>query len=211
MRLLVTAGPTREHIDDVRFISNASSGRMGCAIAAAALARGHDVVLVCGPLQVAPPACRLRRVVSTSDMLEQACEALPKADAVIMAAAPADFRPASRADHKISKGEGGLTLELVPTPDILTEVARRRTRQVLVGFALETQDLVARARHKLEAKGLDLIVANAPSAVAADRSSVHILYPGGSEELIENESKDAIAQRLVEIVEGLVAQRRTEA
>jgi len=208
MRLLVTAGPTREYLDDVRFLSNASSGRMGCAVAAAALARSHDVVLLCGPLEVPPPPCDLRPVVSTADMLEEACAELPFVDAVVMAAAPADFRPAERIVGKISKAEAPLALRLVPTPDVLAELARRRTTQVLVGFALEAHDLVERARRKLEAKHLDLIVANAPAAVAAARASVHFLFPDGSSERLEDQPKEAIAEHLVRLVERLVEQRR---
>ena len=204
----MTAGPTREYLDEVRFISNASSGRMGCAIARAALARGHEVVLLCGPLEVSPPPCLIRRVVSTAEMLAAAREEFPKVDAVVMAAAPADFRPARRRKGKISKATAPPTLRLTRTPDILTELAKRRTRQVLVGFALESRDLVRRARGKLVAKGLDLIVANAPEAVAAQRSSVHILYPDGSEEPLASQPKEAIAERLIEIIERLVAEQR---
>jgi len=208
MRILVTAGPTREYLDDVRFLSNASSGRMGCAIAAAALARGHDVVLLCGPLEVAPPPCQILRAVSTADMLEEACAQLPLVDAVIMAAAPADFRPAERVQGKIAKATAPPTLRLVPTPDILAELARRRTRQVLVGFALEAHDLVPRARQKLEAKGLDLIVANGPAAIGAERATVHILARDGSDAILDDQPKEAVAERLLDIVESLVSDRR---
>jgi len=193
----------------VRFLSNASSGRMGCAVAAAALARGHSVVLVCGPLEVAPPPppCEVRRVVSTAEMLERCCAELPGVDAVVMAAAPADFRPARRVRGKLKKAAAPRTLPLVRTPDILLELARRRTTQVLVGFALEARDLVASARRKLRAKGLDLIVANAPSAIAAERATVHLLFPDGAEEVLADTPKEAIAERLVVAIERLVTQR----
>lgn len=208
MRLLVTAGPTREHLDDVRFLSNASSGRMGCAIARAALARGHQVALVCGPLEVAPPPCDVRRVVSAAEMLEACIRLLPEADAVVMAAAPADFRPAERVAGKIKKAAAPRTLRLAPTPDILRELARRRTRQVLVGFALEACNAERNARAKLRAKGLDLIVANSPQAIAAERATVRFLYPDGSGETLEDAPKEAIAARLIEAVERLAALRR---
>ena len=209
LRLLVTAGPTREYVDAVRFLSNASSGRMGCAIARAALARGHEVVLVCGPIEVEPPqGGRVRRVVTTAEMLAACVEELAGADAVVMAAAPADFQPAERIRGKIRKERETLTLELVRTPDILGELARRRTAQVLVGFALEAEDLVARARRKLAAKSLDLIVANSPDAIGAERSTAHFLSPDGRIETLGGEPKEAIAERLVRIVESLVTERR---
>ncbi len=212
MRILVTAGPTREHIDDVRFISNASSGRMGCAVARAALARGHEVALICGPLEVDPPPCHICRVTSTAEMLHRCCEALPKVDAVVMAAAPADFRPARPVRGKIKKSARPRSLRLVPTPDILRELSKRRkARQVLVGFALEARDLARNARRKLREKGLDLIVANAPEAIAAERASVRIFYPDGAEEAIEDRPKEAIADRLIAIVERLGATRRRTA
>lgn len=208
MRLLITAGPTREYLDDVRFLSNASSGRMGCAIARAAVARGHEVVLVAGPLEIAPPPCIVRDVVSTQDMLERCREEFPAADALIMAAAPADFRPARRVRGKIKKSARPLSLRLVSAPDILADLAARRTHQVLVGFALEARDLDKNARQKLRAKRLDLIVANTPEAIAAERSTVHILYPDGAQETLREMPKEAIAERLVEIVEQLVAEKK---
>ena len=191
----------------MRFLSNASSGRMGCAVASAALARGHQVVLVCGPLEVSPPPCDVRRVVSTRDMLAACRAALADVDAVVMAAAPADFRPARRVKGKIKKTAAPPTLRLTRTPDILTDLARRRTAQVLVGFALEARDLVENARGKLKAKGLDLIVANAPSAIAAESSTVHILRPDGADEVLDHSPKERTAERIVEIIEQLVADR----
>lgn len=211
MRLLITAGPTREYLDDVRFLSNASSGRMGCAIARAAVARGHQVVLVCGPLEVAPPPCTVREVVSTQDMFARCREEFPAADALVMAAAPADFRPARRVRGKIKKSEGPITLKLVSAPDILANLAERRISQVMVGFALEARDLARNARRKLRAKRLDLIVANTPEAIAAERSTAHLFYPDGAEETLADMPKEAIAERIVEAVERLVAQRRGDA
>ncbi|HUT37251.1 MAG TPA: phosphopantothenoylcysteine decarboxylase [Planctomycetota bacterium] len=211
MRLLITAGPTREYLDDVRFLSNASTGRMGCAIARAAVGRGHEVVLICGPLEVAPPPSCVRDVVSTADMLARCREEFPKADALIMAAAPADFRPARRVKGKMKKSPKPLSLRLVSAPDILAELASHRTTQVLVGFALEAHDLDNNARRKLHDKHLDLIVANTPEAIAAERSTVHVLYPDDTREVLDDLPKEAIAERLVEIVERLVAERRRDA
>lgn len=160
-RVLVSAGPTREALDPVRFISNHSSGRMGYAIARAARQRGAAVTLVSGPSALPVPLGVERiPVESAAQMRDALVAAFPGCDAVIMAAAVADYRPAQIAPHKIKKGEGPASLELERTADILAELGRTRAQQVLVGFAMETRDLVASARRKLSAKGCDLIVAN---------------------------------------------------
>lgn len=161
-RCLLTAGPTREHLDPVRFLSNGSSGRMGYALAAAAAARGWQVDLVSGPVALAPPdGVRVHPVVSATDMLA-ACEPLfESCDLFIAVAAVADYRPAAPSSGKGKKVDGPVTLDLLPTVDILrTLSARRRPGQVVVGFAAETDDLEARARRKLADKRLDWIVAN---------------------------------------------------
>ena len=161
-RVVVTAGPTREPLDPVRYLTNHSSGRMGVALAAAAWRRGAEVTLIAGPLQVpVPPGVRLVRVETTREMHDAVAEALPAADVLVMAAAPADFRPAEVATHKIKRGEGALSVALTPNADILAGTrAFRRAGAVIVGFALETTDLEANARRKLAAKELDLIVLN---------------------------------------------------
>jgi phosphopantothenoylcysteine decarboxylase/phosphopantothenate--cysteine ligase len=161
-RLIVTAGATREPIDPVRFISNHSSGRMGVAIAEAARRRGADVILIAGHLEVAAPSDVERIDASTTDdMRDAVASALPRADVLIMAAAPADFRPVARAASKIKKGEKISAIDLSPTDDILAStIASRRKNAVIVGFALETDDLIRNARSKLEKKNLDMIVAN---------------------------------------------------
>jgi phosphopantothenoylcysteine decarboxylase/phosphopantothenate--cysteine ligase len=159
-RLLVTAGPTREPIDPVRYISNRSSGKMGYGLATAALRRGAEVTLVSGPTALTPPAGAIFVPVQTAEeMREAVLQHLARATIVIKAAAVADYRAKHAASTKI-KGKHDLTLELTPNPDILAEVAARRPSAFVVGFAAETNDVAANARAKLERKGIDLLVAN---------------------------------------------------
>jgi phosphopantothenoylcysteine decarboxylase/phosphopantothenate--cysteine ligase len=160
-RIVVTAGPTWEPIDPVRFVGNRSTGRMGFAVAREAVARGADVTLVVGPGTVEPPeGPRVVRVATAEEMRMAVLEAAEDADAVIMAAAVADFRPKDAAPGKLKKEEGPPPLELVPTPDILAELGGVKGDRVLVGFAAETADIEASGRAKLVAKSLDLLVAN---------------------------------------------------
>jgi phosphopantothenoylcysteine decarboxylase/phosphopantothenate--cysteine ligase len=161
-RLLVSAGPTQEPIDPVRFISNRSSGKMGYAIAAAASERGAQVVLVSGPTSLVPPArVEVVPVITAEEMAKALFAKLSWADTVVMAAAVADFRAASPAARKLKKRDRvWKSLDVEPTGDILQQLAACRTGQLLVGFAAETDDLLAHAREKLHAKGVDLIVAN---------------------------------------------------
>lgn len=161
-RVLVTAGPTRERLDPVRVVTNRSSGRMGYALAREAWLRGAEVTLISGPSTLEPPpGVEVVRVESTAEMAAAVGEALPLADLLLMAAAPADFRPATSQAHKVHRAEGSLKLDLEPTPDILAEsLPRRKKGAVVVGFALETGDLVASAQAKLTAKQLDLVIAN---------------------------------------------------
>ncbi|HEY0840063.1 MAG TPA: bifunctional phosphopantothenoylcysteine decarboxylase/phosphopantothenate--cysteine ligase CoaBC [Vulgatibacter sp.] len=165
LRVVVTAGPTREHLDPVRFLSNPSTGRMGYAIAAAARDRGAEVTLLSGPTELRPPAgVRMVPIVSAQDLLDAALGHLDEADVFVAAAAVADQRPAARAPQKVKKQPGPETVILERTPDVLAtfseRVAQRRSRPILVGFAAETEDVEANARRKLEGKGLDLVVAN---------------------------------------------------
>ncbi|HVZ89940.1 MAG TPA: bifunctional phosphopantothenoylcysteine decarboxylase/phosphopantothenate--cysteine ligase CoaBC [Polyangia bacterium] len=210
-RVVVTAGPTREPVDDVRFLGNRSSGKMGAALAAAAAARGAAVTLLAGPgtPAVAPGAGGLSRVeIETAAELEQAlAAAAPGADAVVMAAAVADFRPRARAEGKLSRrtaGEG-LTLELAPVPDLLAGVARARRngRPFLIGFSAEVAGgaaLEARAAGKLREKGCDAIVANDVSAPGigfdADDNAVTVLFADGARVEIPRAAKPVIAERL---------------
>jgi len=201
MRILITAGPTREYLDPVRYISNASSGRIGAALAAAAKAQGHHVTLVSGPVAFEPPQVdELVAVTSAAEMLEAVAARFDACDVFIAAAAVADFRPAAPADHKLKKGEGKVTLELEPTADILAEMGRRKAGQILVGFCLESQNLEARARAKLEAKGLDLVVANTPHAIAADRQDALLVFRDGPCEHLTQVTKEDLAARVLAVV-----------
>ena len=184
-RVVVSAGPTREAVDPVRFLSNRSSGKMGVALAAAAWRRGAEVDLIAGPLSVqAPVGPRLTAVETTAEMADAVGAALPNADVLVMAAAPADFAPAHPAASKIKKGRSAPSLELASTVDILASTRdRRRPGTIVVGFALETDDVLANARAKLSAKALDLIVVNdateAGAGFAVDTNRVTLLDRDG--------------------------------
>jgi len=170
LRVLVTAGPTQEKIDPVRYITNRSSGKMGYAIADAAAKRGAKVTLVTGPVSLtAPEGVEAVRILSTQDLYDAMTARCPEMDIVIQAAAPADFTPAVVADQKIKKqGDGDLTLTLRQTPDVAAQVGRlKREGQVLVGFAAETNDVLENAQGKLQKKNLDMIVANDVTAPGA--------------------------------------------
>jgi phosphopantothenoylcysteine decarboxylase/phosphopantothenate--cysteine ligase len=212
-RVVITAGPTREPIDPVRFISNRSSGKMGVALAAAAWRRGASVTLVAGAMEVAPPpGVTLVRVETTDEMADAVAQVLPSADALIMAAAPADFRPARVAEQKIKKSSSPDAVELAPTRDILAStVDCRRRGAVIVGFALETENLVANARKKLESKALDLIVANSAgeeeSAFGADTNRVTLIAREGAVEELSRRPKTEVADAILDRVEALLRER----
>jgi phosphopantothenoylcysteine decarboxylase/phosphopantothenate--cysteine ligase len=200
MRVLITAGPTREYLDPVRYVSNASSGRTGAALAKAALLAGHQVTLVLGPCPAEPPeGAEVVRITSAQEMFEAVAARFGACDVFIASAAVADYRPVERRPEKIKKGEARLTVELERTPDILAEMARRRKRQVLVGFCLETEDLERRACGKLEAKGLDLVVANGPQAIGAERQDALLIRRSGVTRL-EGVTKAALASAILEAI-----------
>ncbi len=198
MRVLVTAGPTREHLDAVRFLSNASSGKMGFACARAAARAGHEVTLVTGPVALPdPPGVRTVRVVSADDMYRAVLKAYPRTDAVIMTAAVGDYRPAERFAGKIKKRAASLTLRLVRTRDILKALGDRKGKRILVGFALEVQDAVHQALLKVKKKNLDLIVLNGPRSFAADRMDCAVYRGGAVVTRFRRATKDAVARWLV--------------
>lgn len=204
MRLLVTAGPTREHLDPVRYLSNPSSGRMGFACARAAARAGHEVLLVTGPVALPdPPGVETVRVVSAEEMHRAATRAWPRMDAAIATAAVGDWRPASRAARKIKKGPGPLVLKLVRTPDILLELGRRKGGRRLVGFALETDDGPRQARLKYERKNLDFIVLNGPASFGSERMDADVWREGSVVRRFRGATKDAVARWLVRAIEGL--------
>jgi len=201
-RILLTAGPTRAYLDDVRYLTNGSSGRMAVAIARAALAAGHEVTVVSGPVSVAyPPRARVIPVVSTRDMLAACMAELPEVDGVIAAAAPCDFEPAKRVAGKIPRAGSGLTLRLEPTPDVIASLARRAgPRQWLVAFALEPGADAARALAKIDAKACDLIVVNDLSAVNA-RSTAVTVYDWRHAKVGERRgTKGAVAAWMVRLI-----------
>lgn len=177
LRILITAGPTREYIDPVRFLSNDSSGRMGFALAEEAKTRGHFVTLIHGPVDIsAPEGVKLFPVVSADEMFRACRRAWPRHDVLIMAAAVADYRPRMASTIKIKKQKAELTLELEPTVDILeTLAAQKRKNQRVIGFALEDRKPRQRARDKLMRKRLDAIVLNPPRSIAARSSRIEIL------------------------------------
>jgi phosphopantothenoylcysteine decarboxylase/phosphopantothenate--cysteine ligase len=212
-RVLVTAGPTREPLDPVRFFSNRSSGKMGLAIAAAARSRGAAVTLVAGPIALPFPAGETVPVVTAEQMRQAVLERAEAADVVVMAAAVADYRPGAPEAQKIKKaGRGRLVLELEPTPDILAELgARRRGAQVLVGFAAETGDPAAAAHRKLAQKRLDLVVANDVTAHGAgfdvDTNQVQIIGRDGLVVAVPLAPKALVAERILDEVVALLRRR----
>lgn len=204
MRFLITAGGTREYIDPVRFISNASSGKMGYALARAALKAGHEVTLITAPTALKPPAgAEIVRVESATEMFTAVKKHFPKCDCLIMAAAVSDYSPVHPSKTKLKKQTSKLTLELKPTPDILKWAGRRKkTGQVLVGFALEDRDLRANAERKMREKNLDMIVANTSGAIGADTSTVHIRTRALGWVQCGRMNKAAIARRIISLIEG---------
>jgi phosphopantothenoylcysteine decarboxylase/phosphopantothenate--cysteine ligase len=209
-RILVTAGPTREPLDPVRFLSNRSSGKMGYALAREAVRRGADVVLVSGPVSLAPPpGARLVRVERASEMRDAVLAGIAESDALLMAAAPADFAVPVPAAAKLRRSAGVPHVVLGPTPDILREAtgAARKTA-VLVGFAAETQDLLANAAKKLVEKGVDLLVANDVSrpdiGFDADENEVVLLAANAEPARIEKSSKTVVAGRILDRVAELL-------
>lgn len=206
MRILITAGGTREYIDPVRFISNASSGKMGYALARAALKAGHQVTLISAPTTLRDPAgSKTIRVESANEMFEAVKKNFIRCDCLIMAAAVADYTPVCSAKTKLKKGGNHLTIKLKPTPDILKWAGKKRKgkRKIVVGFALEDKNLRANAEKKLTEKNLDMIVANSPAAIAADKSDVQIKTPDSAWIKIENATKTSIANKVFLLAEKL--------
>ena len=214
MKILVTAGPTREPLDPVRYLSNRSSGKMGYAVAQAALDAGHEVVLVSGPVALPPPAgAETIRVTTSEEMYEAVHLRVGWAEVCVLCAAVADFRPATVEPRKIKKGtRSSLTLELVPTRDILRSLrdvprASGDPRPVVVGFAAETNDVLAHAREKLRAKGCALIVANDVSqegvGFESDENELTLLFASGEIRLLPRARKSDLAAELVKIFADL--------
>jgi phosphopantothenoylcysteine decarboxylase/phosphopantothenate--cysteine ligase len=200
-RVLITSGPTRQYFDPVRFLTNASSGRMGAALASAALEAGHEVTVVSGPVEVAYPAgAKVVDILSTEDLLETCLKIFPECDGLIAAAAPCDYRPVAVAKNKIRKSGDGLKLELVETPDVVAALGKIKTRQWMVAFALETEDRHLRAMQKLERKNCDLIVVNGPSAVHARETAVEILDAAGQIVASFSGGKDRVGREILRVI-----------
>ena len=205
MRFLVTAGPTREPIDPVRYLSNRSSGKMGYAIAEAAVEAGHDVVLISGPVNLDPPhGAKLISIATSEEMFDSVHQNIPDCDLLVMAAAVADYRPAQISNEKIKKRAANLSLELIQTRDVLASLPRQDRHFAVVGFAAETENLEVNALKKLREKNCDVIVANdARVAMESDENEVTIFFRGGKKKKISRAPKKIIARELVKIFENV--------
>jgi phosphopantothenoylcysteine decarboxylase / phosphopantothenate---cysteine ligase len=200
--ILITSGPTRQYLDPVRYLSNASSGRMGRALAGAAIARGHDVVVISGPVDIVyPDAARVVHVVSTEDMLAAASEEFEKCDGLIGAAAPCDYRPVRIESHKIAKTGQPIDLHLVETDDVVATLGERKGQRWVVGFALETEDHRLRALAKLEKKFCDLMVSNGPQAISAHDNEVEVITATGEVIASLQGAKEDVATRILAIIQ----------
>jgi phosphopantothenoylcysteine decarboxylase / phosphopantothenate---cysteine ligase len=211
-KLLITAGPNREPLDPVRYLSNRSSGKMGYALARAAIRRGAEVALISGPTELEPPAgARLTSVTTAAEMRHAVLEEFSECTAVIMAAAVSDYRPVDFARKKIKRGKGPIELRLEPNPDILKEISARKNGKMLVGFAAETGELVANAAKKLKDKNLDMIVANNVSEAGAgfdvETNVATILDRDGTVRSLPLMSKDELAEQILDHLLVLKNQR----
>jgi phosphopantothenoylcysteine decarboxylase/phosphopantothenate--cysteine ligase len=213
-KILVTAGPTREPFDPVRYITNYSSGKMGYALAIAAKRRGAHVILISGPTALpAPRDMTFIPVASAVDMKDAVMDHLDSSTVVIKAAAVADYRPSFRSSRKIKKGVGGLDLQLERNPDIILEVGRKKGNRILVGFAVETENLVENARDKLKKKNMDIIVANDVTKEGAgfgyDTNIIKIIGADGKIENVPLMSKMEIADRILDRVKKIITGRKS--
>lgn len=213
LRVLVTAGATREMFDPVRFISNPSTGKMGYAVAEAAKARGAEVTLIAGPTALAQPAdVELVKIETTQDLYREMLARSQRYDIVVQAAAPSDYRFASHSDQKVKKSDQALTLDLVPNPDVAKAVGEQKTKtQVLVGFAAETENILENARRKLQSKNLDIVVANDVTAEGAGfgaDTNIAVLLLRDQEISLEKMSKRELADRILNEALEMIRERR---
>lgn len=209
MRILVTAGPTQEYFDTVRFVSNPSSGKMGYALAAEAQRRGHAVVLVSGPvLVVAPGGVEFIRVTSAAEMFEACVDTFPDCEAGIMTAAVCDYRPARKLDHKLRKRARPRHITLVPTQDIAAHLGKIKGHRVLVGFAMEDHDHHSHAEQKLRKKNCDAIVLNGKGNIGTDDATVEILQAESGWSRPQSGTKSRIATTILDLVEKLAESAR---
>jgi phosphopantothenoylcysteine decarboxylase/phosphopantothenate--cysteine ligase len=206
MRILITAGPTREYVDDVRFLSNASSGRMGYALAAAAIAAGHQVELVTGPVELPPPpGCQLHRIETTDQLRETCLRLFPGCHGVIATAAVCDYKPRQRTSGKITKTGQPIVLELVETSDVLAELGAARGHRWVVGFALESQDPRNNAMRKLRMKNCSCIVLNDTSAIGSATNHVEVLSPEAATIAEFRGTKEDVAKKLLQLIDTQIA------
>jgi phosphopantothenoylcysteine decarboxylase/phosphopantothenate--cysteine ligase len=200
LHFLITAGGTREYLDPVRYISNASSGRMGYALARAALKAGHKVTLITAPTALTPPkGANVVDVVSAADMSAAVKKHFKSCDCLIMAAAVSDYTPVEKAKVKTKKEKGLLTLKLEPTEDILAWAGRNKKKQFITGFALEDCDLKANAEKKLHSKNADMIIANTPAAISAESSCVYLKTPQSGWTKLQGK-KDRLAAMILKAI-----------
>jgi phosphopantothenoylcysteine decarboxylase/phosphopantothenate--cysteine ligase len=208
VRFVVTAGPTREPIDPVRFLSNRSSGKMGYAIAEAAIEAGHDVTLISGPVSLGPPEnVRIIPIQTSDEMYDAVQRAVRDCDALVMCAAVADFKPANYSSQKLKKKSAALSLDLIPTHDILASIGNQDHSFMVVGFAAETENLAANAKRKLLEKNCDVIVANNVSScdygMESAENEVTIFFRNGETKQICRAPKKNIARELVKIISNM--------
>lgn len=210
MNFLITAGGTREYIDPVRFISNAGSGKMGYAVARAAIGAGHAVTLITAPTGLRlPKKARVIKVQTSAEMFAAVKKNFAKCDCLIMTAAVCDYAPVKTATNKIKKRAAALTIELKLTADILKWAGtHKKKKQLVVGFALEDKALRKNAQKKLSEKKLDMIIANSPAAIGAEKSTVHIKTSDGPWSVLPNTSKRTSAKKIIAIVSSLAGLKR---
>ncbi|MBN1457479.1 MAG: phosphopantothenoylcysteine decarboxylase [Sedimentisphaerales bacterium] len=204
MHFLITCGGTREHIDPVRFISNASSGTMGVALARAAISRGDKVTLISAPISLKLPAkAKVINVETVGEMFEAVKKHFPKCDCLIMAAAVSDYTPAYRSKTKIKKSSKALIIKLKPTKDILKWAGENKTKQFIAGFALEDKAVRASAEKKLVEKNLDMIIANTPEAIGCGSAAVEIKLSNDEWQKIPAMKKSGIAARIIRLIKTI--------
>jgi phosphopantothenoylcysteine decarboxylase/phosphopantothenate--cysteine ligase len=207
-RILITSGPTRQYIDPVRYLTNASSGRMGAALTAAAVNAGHDVVVVSGPVKVEYHGnARVVPVVTTEEMFEAADAEFQECDGLIGVAAPCDYRPVKVARNKIAKTGDPIALNLIETPDIVASLGAKKEARWVVGFALETEDQHFRAITKLEKKSCDLMVLNGPEAIGQDESQVELINPSGVIVAVLSGPKEQVAAEIFQVINNRLIDR----
>lgn len=213
MRVLITAGPTREYLDDVRYLSNASSGRMGFALAQAVLAAGHEAVLITGPVNLpTPEGVRRIDVETTEQLLGECLKEWPACDGVIATAAVCDYRPRTRFPGKLAKTGVSLELELVETADVLADLGRQKGARWIVGFALESEEYAhVNALRKLREKNCDAIVLNRPSAIGSLENTVEVIGPAGRTMTSFSGSKELVAHELIDWIDREIVGKADQA